>query len=870
MLSSEEWDAVRLFGVRQHVKDGRRVLRPVRGVKSVGQVVEAVGDVDPTLLKRLLDYMQMPKAYIDRMIKTKRAVRGLDGKVELRTYIPGLNLEPLDQFAEFDSQEFGEPGVIESFMAEEGTHVGVRPKRPRRKVTFADQVGHDGEHDGESRHEGTAAGSKRKSQDERERSRKRETHKYTMIAVFTDASLTDKLRLSSVQIQGAKRLAVVDPADAARMLTSYVRANGFVNSIVVVGDYSKSVGQYRDLIRATARTIQYVDVGAPATFISDRVYITYDGFHGDGSRYWTVSGPVANAVEVQAVYELSIVKTPQAVMCLLAMATLALRIEIYDEVQERYLTGSFDGFSSLQGVEPMGYSLPGKLTAAESSRVTAAAQHVLPVFIGGNVVGSAVQVTEKHVVFNEHTMVAANEADQSLVISGQEVFQTHMLAHDLCTVRRPGFCSGWHVRQPYVGENVILVYHVGKAREYSEVLRVKSLDESGLVLSYSTRLRKGTSGAAVVSVRDAALLGILSTIRTEGVVCTTFSPAKLLEVSEADSTVPSVVGVDDGQSVQQALYDRMGKKGLRPYLQALVSASEPLYVRSKEGTVHAGTMVNYGGRWHTAVGPDKAQLYDQNSVPVAWTKVRKRLYESKVHPVGQSKLLAVRKPRVGEEVFLMARRGDETGMTPGTFVEHVSSNGLEFALAGVGSGSMSLDGAMVVSVTDGAVLGLRVASGVAVGGSSLEQCVTFGDSLVERGGAGLGAFVAELADWAKTAKPLDWQQSVETATASLLAVATPRVYAVRLPTGFAFTFVEAWKKDYELIMTEGLGWTDKFWSMFPGVDRFQVACAYLTLLRSKAPDNFDISMNHVFQMDEFIEERFEEVIRESAPYSRMV
>jgi len=303
----------------------------------------------------------------------------------------------------------------------------------------------------------------------------------------------------------------------------------------------------------------------------------------------------------------------------------------------------------------------------------------------------------------------------------------------LSVVDRKGGQAQWSLRDPVVGEKVVLVYSVGDSVEYSEILRVLSVHQDNIVLSQSNVLRKGASGAVVVALKDFALLGLFVSVRGYDVICASFSARHLTQVTEADSVCTSGGVEGAGEEVGEATYSRMLHHGLGSYLDAINSSVAPIYVKSGSELQLAGTVANYAGSWRTTVDPTRAQLFLSDRQPLLFEQVGVNSYVCKSPPPVLTEVPATRTVVPGERVCIFARAGTDVIMSKVSRVAHYTVGAAFFTVEDFGNTSELLDGGLVVSERDACVLGQFVSKQYDVFGEPCAMCVS-----VPIGSVGLG------------------------------------------------------------------------------------------------------------------------------------
>jgi hypothetical protein len=547
--------------------------------------------------------------------------------------------------------------------------------------------------------------------------------KYKLNSLFRDATLVDKLQISARRMQSAKRLALSDPGAAAAGLTEYIQAHGFPNARVLAGDYAKTVNNAIDFIRALGNSIVYADSGAPSVVSHSHLEMSFDQFHLK-DVLWTVRGPLKYATEVNIVYQLAIHYGPEHVLFMLGAETIRLGIDIRNEKTGDYYTGALHGYSSMSGILPSGSGFPSELTADQQARLMLAGRNVSPVYVGKAVVGSAVHVSDKHVILNEHTLAMAAQADSVASVCGSSIVESMSVGGDICVVRRDSEHAQWHFREPDVGERVVLCYSVGAEVEYSEVLQVLGSADQ-LILSESNVLRKGASGAAVIALRDSALLGIFSTKRASRVICAPFTSASFAIVSDCQSVISvSQYAGTPGVEAGDRTYAKMVKRGFLGFLEGIERATAPLYSSTKGVRRMAGLVANIAGEWHTTINPDAAQLSMADSRLLSFGASPLGTYAVNSPPPVLQAVPNVRFVEPGERVFVFTKVDGDVLMSSVRVVTHILVDRKAFIVEDFGDSDEVMIGGLIVAERDAAVVGMFARRDCDTFGSYSTHCLS--------------------------------------------------------------------------------------------------------------------------------------------------
>lgn len=611
--------------------------------------------------------------------------------------------------------------------------------------------------------------------------------KLTLSQMFDDPQVRDKLGLSDRRLVAAQRQALSDARGAAASLQTYLRTHGFPAYTVAAGDMQKNHKTAAAFIRESAKHYRDIDPVVDARMVRNDIWLFANDMGRSKDYEWVVKGPVMWAVEVRAIHKMALVVGPYVTMGMFSWETAVLGICIFDREDKPYC-GDLTGYADPAGIVPLPRAARLFLSSAEQAqRVCAASVNVLPVRAGGKVVGSAVRVSDRYAIFNDHTWAACQDGEvgevQPVWVGDDQVVNPRLIGSDVVLVHVAHTDTHWPLRMPRLNERVVLVYSVGETVEYTEALSVVGASGTQMTVSYSEVMRPGMSGAAVVAVSDGAMLGIFCTVDSRRAICELFTPASFAKAVELDSQSPLEDTAADEE--EYSAFTCMTGRGLKGTYHAVRSSITPLV---SNGSFVGSALCLPHGKLVTTVDVDQYAVGPPGSAVLAFEQ-QGSCY---VAPAGGSVVSSVPHVRLakhGERVFAMTRTVDgATALSAMRNVVHVDSRG-QFKVDAFGAGAVLLDGATVVATSDGAVVGLYVGSGRDVRQAVVSLCVPL-YTLASAGPDGCDGVAAELNGLIGTRSPRFRELAVlghSTVRAAVVRAATDE----GIPTDTALSYLES-------------------------------------------------------------------------------
>lgn len=410
-------------------------------------------------------------------------------------------------------------------------------------------------------------------------------------------------------------------------------------------------------------------------------------------------------------------------------------------------------------------------------------------------------------------------------------------------VRRDGVAAQWLLREADVGERVVLCFSVGENVEYSEVLRIQASYGGQLILSDSNVLRKGASGAAVVALRDSALLGIFYTKRASSVICASFSSTDFSKVTDFMSVTSSEYVGTPSTDVGTQTYRRMMRKGLQSFVDGISDATVGLYTSQMGRMVPAGMAADVSGTWFTTVDPDISQLMLRDGTKLRFSSAGEGLYTVTQPPPILKPLPNIRSAEPGERVFIFAKEGADIFMTAVRIVTHAHADNRRFVVEDFGDSEINLVGGLIVAERDAAVLGQFQSRVHDAFGNPSVLCLPLHARPVLAVGVpatGLAVdskdIVREMDDWLASDSVVAQMADFGKTLISVVGKQAAYKRATSIGDGAALA-LSNWSSSFDKIV-ERLGWDPGDWIRFERHGRLPVAECYIALTYLRDPGGF--------------------------------
>lgn len=348
-----------------------------------------------------------------------------------------------------------------------------------------------------------------------------------------------------------------------------------------------------------------------------------------------------------------------------------------------------------------------------------------PVFVDGEQVACAVRIAGSRVLINSHVV----NSDAVVEVRSALVYPQRMVSKDLWIAKTSEVVHqmDWTLRSPVVGESVVICYLRGDKLQYTAPVSVRSTDGSVIVLSLTSDMRSGMSGAAVVAVHDMALLGVYSGAGAQQAVAAAFTPEHYTDLCTADAA-SEVSRSEAGSEIDDSLYRTMRSRGLGKLVDSAIESMAPIY----DGMVHVGMGYQIGAEFRTTcdmaepltVGIDRKNVVFSEPVSGVFS------YQGSSVVAGTAGPSVYRAVQYGEKVFVVGRDDQGPYISRSSTVRHIGVASKSFFLAQMSDvGHLPLCGGLVVSQVDGAVVGQfqSVSSSMAMG--EAVKCVSIHPAL---------------------------------------------------------------------------------------------------------------------------------------------
>jgi hypothetical protein len=539
--------------------------------------------------------------------------------------------------------------------------------------------------------------------------------KFEVAQLLTDLTLTTLFSIDKAMLARMRNLAIVDTRKAAEKMQDYVRTfEGYERAEVEPGRYLRSWKWARDSVKQHAGRFPILSVAYDALLIGDKLFL----YGTEDKLGWYVCGPVSCAALVQAVHRMVAAAGCPSTVFALGMELTLLDIDVFDGVD--IVSPLRECHAGNHRDLPVGSSLltASSLSTAGRAALEAVATALLTVWENGEAVATAVRVGPRYVVLNSHVL----EEHPKLNVDGQSVSPVRMLARDLWLARTEEVSfDGWLVRDPRPGEQVVLCYKRFNTMQYSDPVELLTSDGDVLTFQRDACMVPGVSGAAVVALRDFALLGVYDGVGLQKAVGSAFTPAMFVDVCAEEERHNN--GHESAADGETTVYGKLKRRGLAKALDAVSASLVPLY----NGPFHVGVAVAAGGYLRTTCDPDLAPLSPgKGETPLVFERVGP-LFEAPF-PGGSGLGPAHwRRPNYGERVFVVGvdDEGPYYSHTAARVV-HVGVSAKFFQVVGLDEDrALPLVGGLVVAESDAAVLGHYAGARFSAAHGQVGQCEAY-------------------------------------------------------------------------------------------------------------------------------------------------
>lgn len=236
----------------------------------------------------------------------------------------------------------------------------------------------------------------------------------------------------------------------------------------------------------------------------------------------------------------------------------------------------------------------------------------------------------------------------------------------------------------------------------SDPVRVLSVGYDVLAVEKNGWMRPGVSGAAVVALRDMALVGLYDGPSLRKALVAAFTPSMYTDVCTLSDVGSESYVVSPGQA--RSVYSGLRNRGLGKVADTAMAAVVPLY----SGTVHVGMGFLSGDTLYTLCDPDVAPLAREASgQPLVFSRGPGPYFHAYAPGSGGALPAVVRKPAYGEGVFVIGKDADgDYYSNSKARVIHIGADAQFFQVSPLElEGALPLSGGLVVALADAAVVG---------------------------------------------------------------------------------------------------------------------------------------------------------------------
>jgi len=520
--------------------------------------------------------------------------------------------------------------------------------------------------------------------------------RYEVVQLLTDVDLRNKFGLTGGLRASMRNLAVVDTHLAAVKLQEHVRAfQGYEKAVVTVGKYARSWKAARDTVKHHSARFPRSSVSVDAMFVGDKIFI----YGEEGRDGWRVFGPANVADLVLAIHRIVQATSCDSTIFSLGPELTILDIDVHDG--ETVLCPVRYRHAGPHSDMPLSSSLEAKatLSAAQRVRLEELCEACETLAVDGTDCATAVRVSSKYVIVNSHVV----DEGGTLTSNGELAVAQRSLSRDLWLARSSGVDVAWHLRTAEVDEQVILCYRRHGELVWGEPVRIIAVGTDIMSFKRAPFMVPGVSGAAVVALRDFALLGIYEGVAMTRALAAVFTPALYSEIcshSEAGDSSHA-----ETRPASETIFGKMQSRGLGKMVESAMAAVVPLY----SGDVHVGMAFSNGRSLRTVCDPDVAPLSVAQGQPLVFRRASiPGMFDADSQGLLPEVPAVVRSPAYGEKVFAIGRddEGCYYSQSYGKVV-HVGVNASVFQLKGLTlQGALPLLGSLIVSTVDGAVVGV--------------------------------------------------------------------------------------------------------------------------------------------------------------------
>lgn len=527
-----------------------------------------------------------------------------------------------------------------------------------------------------------------------------EKRTFLLASLFKDEDIARKYSLTLRMRHVFNRVAVTDPAAAAAMYQVAMNSTQSAVSVTVkAAAMDRSVPQACNAVKQLCKSAPIESASVHCEVMVDEMFMYGPG----GERDWFVRGPIKRAVELSYVYWL--VRQQGLVSPSVALALELALLDITVGKGESAAAPVLEYHSSLSGTPPASVGVAPEtasmLSALDRVQLESFRERLVPVLGSDRAqLATAVRVTDGYVLVNSHVF----DVDSGSTVDGKPLVASKSLARDLWAMKLSGQAEPWCTGTPELGDLAVVCYLSSGRMSCSAPVKVTSVDSQTVVTTKDDSVSFGTSGGALVLLKDMSLVGVHSASTQSSLLSFRFGDEQLSAMLDSES-LSAVSRHSDVGSFAESIVGRMKSKGLHSMLQSAVGAIVPVYVDAK----HVGMAVNNGEYFYTTCDPSLPlrlqPTQDAEAVPVKYQTVDGSGYYKTPTMPGPSVPLYRREASFFERVFVVGR-DDDSYMTMETQVVHVGPDSRTFVLADIPGINKPVQGGLVLAVRDCAVLGV--------------------------------------------------------------------------------------------------------------------------------------------------------------------
>lgn len=537
--------------------------------------------------------------------------------------------------------------------------------------------------------------------------------RYTLAQIFTDSYLHDKYGLSAKFRRDMQLVAITKPADAAATIQDALNSlSPKVHIKVTAGGYAETRIQAAATIGNLADGKPVASAVVDSSVSAGQLYLWGPlGYNKD----WFVVGPLRNGVQIEQIHRLATWSGVQEVMFLLSMETQALGIEINDGVH--YVSPFIIGHVNTAGHELPGASHPLALEALgplAHDRMQLLSRNIRPVYGEKSLLASAVQVDWKMLLINDHV----KQVDEETRVDDVSLAGGVPVSHDLWMHSIEGSYENWTFRQAVVGEVVAVFFHNGTEPVLSAPFVIDKVTGLHICAAKNGEIVSGMSGGALVALSDFSLLGLHCGTNLRHLLAIAYTSTMHWDLAEIMRDAEHVK--QQRQTAADAVVMQLKNRGNhRHFVQSL----DRLVALFDGAGGHVGSAVRVGDYCITTCPADRPYSIDAGLVEFTIDNGFVAKCEDPISPAGP--LPVVRDPQLHEKVVVVGVGPDGHFMTHETLIRQVGVGARTFSLSATERNVYPLTGGLVMSVQDGAALGMFVRDATNPALGKLSLCVGF-------------------------------------------------------------------------------------------------------------------------------------------------